>query len=49
MRAYAFPGTTPYPCTQKYAFDGTPHPPPKASVLYGWPLIKNTFNEILIP
>ena len=25
----------PYPCTQKYAFDGTPHPPPKAYLLYG--------------
>ena len=29
----------PYPCTQKYAFGGTPHPPPKEYVLYGWPHI----------
>ena len=27
----------PYPCTEKYAFGGTPHPPPIAYVLYVWP------------
>ena len=36
-RAFAIAATTPYPCTQKYAFGGTPHPPRKAYVLYDWP------------
>ena len=27
----------PYPCTQKHAFGGNPHPPPKAYVLSGCP------------
>jgi hypothetical protein len=51
---YVFAATTPYPCTQKYAFGSTPHPPPKAYVLYGWPhkvnpssrLIWNLFVEV---
>ena len=37
---------TPYLCTQKYAFDGNPQPPPTAHILYGWPLTwNNSFSS----
>ena len=36
---------SPYPCTQRYAFGGTPHPPPKAYVLYGWPQRRLKFQK----